>query len=115
MNVTRPGDYEVWLGGSVRPAVSLWVDGERVGEVRHQLNNSGQYVRFGSVALAPGNHRIEFRFAGADLHPGSAGRGGPIGPIVLSRGEAADSRLVRVPASDFRALCGREWDWIEAR
>ena len=114
VSVSRPGDYEAWLGGSVRPAVSLWVDGERVGEVRHQLNNSGQYVGFGTVALAPGSHRIEFRFAGADLHPGSGGRGGPIGPVALSRGEAADSRLVRVPASDFRTLCGREWDWIEA-
>jgi hypothetical protein len=114
VSVSRPGDYEAWLGGSVRPAVSLWVDGERVGEVRHQLNNSGQFVGFGTVALAPGSHRIEFRFAGADLHPGSGGRGGPIGPVALSRGEAADSRLVRVPASDFRTLCGREWDWIEA-
>ena len=115
VSVGRPGDYEVWLGGSVRPAVSLWVDGERVGEVRHRLNNSGQYVGFGSVALAPGSHGIEFRFAGADLHPGSGGRGGAIGPVALSRGEAADSRLVRVPASDFRTLCGREWDWIEVR
>ena len=74
-HVGRAGDYEVWLGGSVRPAVILTVDGERVGEVRHELNNSGQYVGFGSVALAPGGHRIEFRFAGADLHPGSGGRG----------------------------------------
>jgi hypothetical protein len=115
VSVGRPGDYEVWLGGSVRPAVSLWVDGERVREVRHRLNNSGQYVGFGSVALAPGSHGIEFRFAGADLHPGSDGRGGAIGPVALSRGEAADSRLVRVPASDFRTLCGREWDWIEVR
>lgn len=83
--------------------------------MRHQLNNSGQYVGFGTVALEPGSHRIEFRFSGADLNPGSGGRGGAIGPVALSRGEAADSRLVRVPASDFRTLCGREWDWIEAR
>ena len=112
--VNRPGDYEVWLGGSVRSAATLIIDGDPVRQVRHELNNSGQYVSFGEVPLERGAHRIEFRLSGADLHPGSGGSGVPAGPIVLTSGEAADSRLVRVPAAAAGRLCGRPWDWIEA-
>ncbi len=114
VQVTRPGDYEVWLGGSVRSEAELLVDGEAVAEVRHELNNLGQYVSFGDVPLEAGEHRIQFRLAGADLHPGSGGSGLPAGPIALTRAEAADSRLVRVPTADAETLCGRAWDWIEA-
>lgn len=113
MRAPHAGDYEVWLGGSVRPRVEASVDGELVGEVRHELNNFGQYVRFGTVRLDAGPHRVELEFGGADLHPGSGGSGPPVGPLALSSAEAADSRLVRVQAKDARELCSRQWDWIE--
>jgi hypothetical protein len=115
VRVDRAGEYEVWLGGSVRPSVELVVDGEPAGEVRHELNNYGQYVRFAEVELARGEHRFELSFAGPDHRPGSGGRGFPVGPVALTATEAADSRLVRVAAADARTLCGREWDWIESR
>ena len=60
------------------------------GEVRHELNNSGRYVAFGEVALAPGGTGSSSGSSGADLHPGSGGSV-PLGPIALTRGEAADS------------------------
>jgi hypothetical protein len=111
--VERAAGYEVWLGGSVRSTAELFVDGEAIGEVRHQLNNSGQYVSFGELPLEAGEHRIELRFAGAGLHPGSGGGGLPVGPIALTRAEAADSRIVRVRAAEAETLCNRAWDWIE--
>jgi hypothetical protein len=114
MRAPQAGDYEVWLGGSVRPRVEVSVDGEPVGEVRHELNNFGQYIRFGIVQLDPGTHRVEVEFGDADLHPGRGGSTLPVGPLVLSSAEAADARLISVPAADARELCGREWDWIEA-
>ena len=102
------GRYEVWLGGSVRPHAELRVDGEPAGEVRDQLNNLGQYVRLGEAELGPGTHLIEVRFDGADLHPGSGGTAGAIGPLVLSRADAAEARLVRVrPGSRAAALRSR--------
>jgi hypothetical protein len=109
----RAGDYDLWLGGSVRPRVELRIDGREIGSVRHELNNGGQYVRLGEASLGAGAHTVELRFGGADLHPGSAGSGPPIGPLVLSRAEAADTALVRVAPSEARRLCGRAWDWIE--
>ena len=112
--VPGAGEYEAWLLGSVRPQVELTIDGEPAGSVRHELNNEGQYVHLGSASLEPGVHEVEVRFGAADLHPGSGGRAVPVGPLTLSRAEAADSRLVRVRATAARELCGRQWDWIEA-
>jgi hypothetical protein len=63
--------------------------------------------------LSRGRHRFEISLAGADLHPGSGGTPGAIGPLVLSRADAARSRVVSLAATRGRALCGRAWDWIE--
>jgi hypothetical protein len=107
------GLYEIWLRGSVRPGVELVVDGQAAGSVRHQLNNSGQYVRLGEAELGPGKHSIAIRFAGADLHPGSGGASTAIGPLVLTAAGAAEATLVRVGPGRARTLCGHAWDWIE--
>jgi hypothetical protein len=113
VSVRRPADYEIWLRGSIRPRAELLVDGRHAGEVRHQLENLGQYVRLGSARLVPGAHRVEVRVGGADRHPGSGGAAAAIGPLVLSSADPADAALVRVDAAHARALCGHRWDWIE--
>jgi hypothetical protein len=107
------GDYSVWLRGSLKSEGRLEIDGEEVGRVRHVLNNQGQYIRFGSVALDRGGHEVRLTVAGADLHPGSGGQLTPIGPMVLSRAEAKDARIERVAASDAQRLCGGRYDWLE--
>ncbi|MGH2985573.1 MAG: hypothetical protein ACRDLO_02660, partial [Solirubrobacterales bacterium] len=113
VEVERAGRYEIWVAGSVRPAVRLAVDGEPAGAVRHQLNNDGQYVRLGEAELTAGEHTVEIGFAASDLHPGSGGAAAAVGPLVLSVAEAAETKLVRVAASDAATLCDRAWDWIE--
>ena len=57
VRVPHAGRYEVWLGGSVRPEVDLTVDGRPVGQVRHQLNNEGEYVLLGRARLGVGTPR----------------------------------------------------------
>ena len=113
VRVPRRATYEIWLGGSVRSGAQLFVDGQPAGEVRHELNNEGQYVRLGEAELDPGVHEVEVRIAGPDLHPGSAGQDGELGPLSMSSTDPAQTRLVSVPASRARSLCGRRWDWIE--
>jgi hypothetical protein len=114
VRVSRPGRYEVWLGGSVRPRVDLLVDGRQVGEVRHDLNNAGQFVLLGQTRLRAGAHELSIRFHGADLHPGSGGSVSPIGPLELSATDPAQDRLTRVRAGRATTLCGERLDWIEA-
>jgi hypothetical protein len=113
VNVRRAAEYEIWLGGSLRPSAEVLVDGGPAGEVRHELNNRGQYILLGSADLSAGEHTIAVEIAGADLHPGSAGDSGALGPVALSSTEAASTSLVRVPAADAASLCGKPWDWIE--
>jgi hypothetical protein len=108
------GTYELWLGGSIRPEADVTVDGRRVGSVRDELNNSGDYISLGQARLGAGSHTVRIQIGGADLHPGSGGRPDPIGPLVLSSEDAADTRVLTVPASRARDLCGRPWDWVEA-
>jgi hypothetical protein len=114
VRVPRSDRYELWLGGSVRPVVEVAVDGRTAGEVRHQLQNLGQYTPLAEVALGRGLHRLELEFRGADLHPGSGGAAGPIGPLILSSSGPADTRLRRVDPAEAERLCGRSWDWIES-
>jgi hypothetical protein len=110
--VPGSGLREVWLGGSIRPSATLLIDEEAVGEVRQQLNTPGNYIDFGPVRLRRGSHVFAVRLGGADLHPGSAGSDGPLGPLSISRPESP--ALVRVSPSKARSLCGKRWDWIEA-
>jgi hypothetical protein len=112
--VAHSGHYDIWLGGSVRPEVDLLVDGKRVGEVRHQLNNEGEYVLLGRPLLQPRGSSLAIRFHGVDLHPGSGGTPSPIGPLQLASGDAAKTRVVQIRSDQATKLCGRPWDWIEA-
>jgi hypothetical protein len=108
-----PGDYTVWLRGSMKSEAQLEIDGEEVGRVRHLLENQGQYVRFGVIPLDRGRHEVELHVDGADLHPGSGDQRSPIGPLTLSLAEAHDARIEREPAAKATRLCGGRYDWIE--
>ena len=46
VQIPQTGNYDVYLGGSVRPKVDLSVDGKHVSTVRGFLNNFGEYVSF---------------------------------------------------------------------
>jgi hypothetical protein len=113
VDVTRTSRYSLWLGGSFRGHLELAVDGTVVGSARHHLNTFGEYTPLGEVRLPAGAHRLTLRYGGADLHPGSGGGAFPLGPLVLSRGDA-DRPVTYVRPEDARVLCGRSLDWIEA-
>ena len=107
------GRYSFWLGGSFRGRMRLLVDGEVVADIRHWINNAGQYTPFGSAVLRRGAHHFVLEYQGPDLHPGSGGAQFGLGPLVLSRDDD-DAPVGIVPSADARMLCGRNLDWIEA-
>jgi hypothetical protein len=111
--VPDAGRYTIWLGGSVRAQVEVFVDGKLTGTRRHVLNMTGGYSSFGTVPLSAGTHRIELRYSGPDIHPGSDGAPYPLGPLVLGTTTAALA-ISYVPAAEARSLCGARLDWIEA-
>ena len=96
--------------------LTTYVNGTRVGAIRGQLNEPGDYTRLAALRLAGGPARISLTYDDATLDPGGAGpgRAGPtlsVGPLVLSPGERTSLTYVRPPRA--RSLCGRPWDWIE--
>jgi hypothetical protein len=113
VRVTRPGRYELWLGGAFRRHVEILIDGRVVASARHVLSHNSQYEPMGEIELAGGPHRVEIRNAGADWHPGSGGPAFPLGPLALSLG-TADQPVSTVSPSRATSLCGRQLDWIEA-
>jgi hypothetical protein len=113
VDLAGTGRYALWLGGSVRGHLELTVDGRLAGSSRDQLNTFGEYTPLGEVRLPAGVHRLTLRYGGADLHPGSGGGAFPIGPIVLSRGDA-DRPVTYVRPGNARMLCGKSLDWVEA-
>jgi hypothetical protein len=115
LEVPRAGRYAAWLKGSVRGSAELLVDGEVVGDVRHELNNEGGFVDLGEAQLAAGSHEVELRFGGADMHPGSGGfPRPPTGPLLFAPAGEEAGEIVSVPVSEYERLCGKPWDWIEA-
>jgi hypothetical protein len=114
LTLPRRGSWELWLGGSVRGETVVTVDGKRLEPIRQVLNNQGQYVGLGSLALDRGGHRVELGYAGPDLHPGSAGAPESIGPLVLAEVEPSDSPIGSIPARRYQRLCGLRLDWVEA-
>jgi hypothetical protein len=110
-DVPRSARYGVWLGGSFRGRVRLYVDGRLVADARDWLGSG--YAPLGEAALGRGRHRLLLRYAGADLHPGSGGFQFGLGPLILSRGPE-DVPVLYVPSARAPTLCGRNLDWIEA-
>jgi hypothetical protein len=110
--VSRPGRYEVWLGGSFRRQIEIAVDGTVVGSHRHELNNTAQWTPFGEISLTKGTHRIEVRYEAERLRPGAGGAVFGIGPLALAETTNLDVRLADRAAA--RSICGDEVDWVEA-
>jgi hypothetical protein len=114
VDIPTHGTWRIWLGGSVRGRMEVLVDGHPAGSVRHFLNNDGLYVDLGSATLEPGQHTVELRYSGTDLHPGSGGRVPPIGPLILSPTEAAMESVNVLPSTSAGELCGKPLDWVES-
>ena len=104
------GRYRVWVGGSVRGRLTASVDGRKTGSVSSQLQNAGQWLDLGPIAVRGGPHLVTLALGLSRWRPGTGGSGFPLGPLLLqpqSRAQVSEPR-------DPRRLCGRTLDWVEA-
>jgi hypothetical protein len=109
----QPGNGQAWLGGSIGREVSLALDGHPVGGVSYELSGPGQYVPVGPVTTSGGDE-VEISRAGGDLHPGDGGQYSLIGPVVIEPAGPQRRVVRRVKPAEWRSLCNRRLDWIEA-
>lgn len=116
LTVTLPqaGEWRVWVGGGVLGRLSVSFDGREVGSVRHQLDASVGWLRFGARRAGAGRHVVTLDYArGWGAGRGSATSQLPLGPLALSLENQPP--LVRVPAAQAGRLCdGRTYDWLES-
>jgi hypothetical protein len=112
---TGPHRYQLWLGGGFARGFVVHVDGRLVGSVANELNNLGDYNEVGQpFTLGAGVHTIAITYPRANLSPGSADSEDytSLAEIALQPLDTP-SRMLEVPPSRARALCGRSLDWIE--
>ncbi len=106
--------YAVWVQGDFPRKAYVMVDGRTVGWVAGS-DTPGQWMQAASLRLSPGAHRVRVETIGGHHHFGPGewplGDPGTIGAVGLQR--EAPETLTTVPLSDYRALCGREADWVE--
>jgi hypothetical protein len=108
------GYYELWLGGAVFGGLTVRIDNEAVASERAKIDNGGAYEPLTAVRLRSGNHRLEVEYEDDSFSPGSAAQPWAIGPLLLAPPYEGDLGTVTVDPSEYRRLCGRRWDWVEA-
>jgi hypothetical protein len=111
--IPRTGRYRVWMKGDFGRRVTISVDGRRVGEAAYQTGNAGNYARPFDVRLTAGRHVLTIERPGGGLKPGD-GSPSRLLAVVFEPLGARPETVHALPASDWRQLCGRPVDWIEA-
>ncbi len=111
--LTRAGDYELWLAGSIGRPVRVVIDGRAVAEIGEELAQPSGWNDLGRVRLAAGRHRVELLRGGGSLRPGNGDGPRRLGPLALVPAERAPA-LVQAPSRRWRELCGPRLVWVEA-
>lgn len=111
VNLHAAGTYGIWVGGSTRAHVDARVDGIRVGSTSPHINQSGMWIRLGTLELGAGPHKVTLSLTSDRFRPGSGGSGFYLGPVALA--QEPTGRLRTVAAADGASLCGVPLDWLE--
>ncbi len=111
--LTRGGDHELWLAGSIGRPVEVVIDGRAVAEVDQELAQPSGWNDLGRIRLAAGRHEVELVRGGGSLKPGSGDGPRRLGPLALVPTERSPA-LVRVSPQRWRELCGPRLAWVES-
>ena len=77
----------------------------------YQSAGDGNYSRPIPLYLEGGSHRLRLTKGGGSVRPGDAA---PSRLLAISITAAGADELTSLPAGDWRSLCERELDWLEA-
>jgi len=112
LHVPSSDRYAVWVQGDFPRAIQVYVDGRHVGAVSGS-NTPNQWLQAASLYLRAGPHYVRVVKEAGRRHFGPEEWGiGTIGAVAL-QSEGLGERLVTVPLSRWRSICGTEADWVE--
>jgi hypothetical protein len=115
--VPRTGAWEVWLQGQIMPAVTVAVDGRRLGSIGGQLGGNSLVPNTMTplpVRLSAGVHRLSVHLGGSTLAPGGGGSMVLFAIFLTPVRGAGEQPLRAVAPGRWRSLCDRPYEWIEA-
>lgn len=115
LEVSESGTYELWLAGSWPGVLTVEIDGNKLPETRSVIEGNAQLANpVGRLFLTSGKHRVSVTHDRPWWMPGAQLSGFTFGPLIVSQSGASAAKPVVVLSSEYKVLCGREWDLIEA-
>jgi hypothetical protein len=111
LGVPSSGRYLLWFNGQFARPLHVRVDGRDVGQVAYETGGDGNYARPLEVRLDAGTHDLRLSKGGGTLHPGDSA---PSQLFTIALQPLAGDTLDSTAASNWRSLCGRPLDWVEA-
>jgi hypothetical protein len=115
VEVPAAGRWNLWVQGQIMPVVELRLDGRRLASIGGQLSGNSlvpDTVPPLALVLSAGPHRLSVTRGPATLEPGDGGSA-VLAAIFLTPAAYDPGALRAAATSDWHALCGRSYDWIE--
>jgi len=115
--VPRAGAWQVWLQGQIMPAVTVAVDGRRLGSIGGQLGGNSLVPNTMTplpAHLSAGIHRLSVGAEGSTLAPGGGGSMVLFAVFLTPAHGVGREPLRAVAPGRWRSLCARSYQWIEA-
>lgn len=107
----REGSYGVWVQGDFPRPVKVQVDGHTVGWASGS-NTPNQWLQAATLKLRSGRYTVRVEKAPGRRHFGPGEWAvGTIGAVALQA--QTPERMLTLPLSRWRTLCGKEADWVE--
>jgi len=114
--IPNAGRWEVWVRGQIMPAVTVSIDGRRLGRISGQLGGNSLVASPAppiGVHLSAGVHQLVLTREDSPLAPGEGGAAALSGLFLTPAGGGAGGTLLAVPLSRWRTLCGGRYEWVE--
>ena len=112
LTLPTSGRYALWVQGDFPRAVRVSVDGRVVGSVSGS-NTPSQWLQAATLNLRAGPHALRVVKEAGRRHFGPEEWGqGVIGAVALQALQP-EERLLTLPLSSWRSLCGTQADWVE--
>jgi hypothetical protein len=112
LRIPVAGRWRVWLEASLLGRMTIGVGPQSAGDKRHELAWPGVWQRFGVVDLPAGATAARLRY---ELGLSAAADQNPLGSLALTPAADDDAApVLTVAVADYRQLCGKRYDWVEA-
>ena len=110
------GRWEVWVQGEIMPTVRLRVDGREIASISGQLSGNSlvaDTIPPVPLLLSAGTHSLTLTRTSAGLGPGELGSAVLDAIFLTPAGAGSQTTLRTVAASQWQALCGGRYQWVE--